>query len=178
MTAYNITTKKTWAQTRDALGETMEKWGVVDWNIIPPEGVDSRQLAQYQYNPSNRAVTVRWVTRKERREMRLSMSEQSRPVDNLRVLYLAIESLRLNEVRGIGRLVQDAYLQLSAPQSERDPYEVLGVRSDTSLEVAEAAYRAMAKMLHPDTETGDVERMKELNAAIERVRADRKVATG
>lgn len=177
MSTYSITTRKTWAQTRDALTETMSKWGVVDWNIIPPAGLTPSQLTTYQYTPSNRTVAVRWITRKERREMRLAMGEQSRPVDNLRVLYLAIEAMRMNEVRGIGRLIQDAYMQLSAPQTERDPYELLGLRSDCALEVAEGAYRAMAKMLHPDTEHGDTERMKELNAAIDRIRSDRKMQT-
>ena len=176
MSSYSLKTKMTWAKTRDDLSETFAKWGVVDWNIIAPAGLTASQLVSYQHNAANRAVTVRWVTRKERREMRLSMSEQSRPVDNLRVLYLAIEAMRMNEVRGIGRLVQDAYMQLAGPQAERDPYEVLGLRSDCALEVAEGAYRAMAKMLHPDAEHGDVERMKQLNAAIERIRADRKVA--
>lgn len=173
--SYSLTTRKTWAETRSMIEESFQKWGVADWNIIlaDPSLKPSQLNDGYYMQKHQRGVTVRWITTKDKREIRLYMDEQSRPRDNLRVLALAIESLRMNEVRGIGRQVQDAYLQLAAPQAARDPYELMGLRSDCSLEVAEGAYRAMAKQLHPDTDTGDVERMKELNAAIERIRNER-----
>jgi len=47
--------------------------------------------------------------------------------------------------------------------------EVLGVREDVSLEVAEAAYRALARQRHPDA-GGSNEAMQELNHAIEEIR--------
>jgi len=56
--------------------------------------------------------------------------------------------------------------------SEPDPYEVLGIRPDAPLDVAEAAYRARAKKAHPDAGGRDDE-MRELNAAIESIRAKR-----
>lgn len=170
---YTLTTKKTWAQTRDMLADTFEKWGVADWNIIAPEGLKPAQYTNgFYYNASQRAVTVRWTTRQEKREIRLAMSEQSRPVDNLRVLALAIEAMRMNEVRGIGRTIQDAYLQLAAPQAARDPYEVLQVRPDAAMEVIEAVYKSLAKKAHPDAGGSDAA-MKELNEAIERIRNER-----
>lgn len=173
MNSYTLHTKKTWAETRGELALTFERWGVIDWNVITPSALKPSQLTSYQYNPTDRAVTVRWTSPKEKRELRLSLSDQSRPVDNFRALYMCIEAMRMNEVRGIGRLMQDAYMQLSAPVTARDPYEVLGVRPNASLEVIEAAYRANAKLLHPDTDHGDVERMKELNNARDRIRAER-----
>ncbi|MDQ3764671.1 MAG: hypothetical protein M3460_24970 [Actinomycetota bacterium] len=71
----------------------------------------------------------------------LTMGEQKRAVDNLRVLYLAVEAMRLNERRGISDVIASAYLQLEAPTEIVDPYEVLEIRPDTPLEVAEAAYK-------------------------------------
>lgn len=179
--SYIVHNKKTWAQTRDRLEDTFAKWGVSDWSVILADpSLKSGQLngAGYYLMSHQRGVSVRWVDAHSRREIRLYMGDQDRPLDNLLVLALAVEALRLNEVRGIGGAVQDAYLQLAGPQAARDPYEVLGLRSDCALEVAEGAWKAMAKMLHPDTETGDVERMKELNAAIERIRSERKEAVG
>ena len=171
--SYTLTTKKTWAQTRDMLAETFEKWGVADWNIIPPDGLKPSQYTNgFYYNPSQRAVTVRWTTRQEKREIRLSMSEQTRPVDNLRVLALATEAMRMNEVRGIGRTIQDAYMQLAAPLAARDPYEVLQVRPDAAMEVIEAVYKSLAKKAHPDM-GGSTAQMTELNDAIERIRQER-----
>jgi hypothetical protein len=45
-----------------------------------------------------------------------------------------------------------------------DPHSVLGLHPDASAEEAAAAYRDLAKRHHPDR-SGDVERMREINAA-------------
>lgn len=55
---------------------------------------------------------------------------------------------------------------------ERDPYEVLGVRSDTDMEDIELIYKAKAKRAHPDA-GGSVEAMKELNKAIDKIRKEK-----
>ena len=99
----------------------------------------------------------------------LSMGNQKRAVDNLRVLFLAVESMRLNEKRGISDVVESAYLQLAAPAQAIDPYDVLEIREHASLEVAEAAYKAKVRRLHPDTGGSD-HQMKILNQAIEEIR--------
>jgi curved DNA-binding protein CbpA len=61
------------------------------------------------------------------------------------------------------------YLQLAAPVEIRNPYEVLEIRNDASLKVAEAAYKAKVRRLHPDA-GGSHEHMKILNQAIEEIR--------
>ena len=84
----------------------------------------------------------------------------------------------MNEVRGIGELMREMYLMLPAPAKERDPYEILGARSDAALEDIEDLYRAKARRLHPDAPGGgDPAAMTALNAAIERIRAERKALT-
>ena len=75
-------------------------------------------------------------------------------------------------LRGIADTMANAYAQLAAPTSARDPYEVLGVRPDAPIAIAEAAYRTLAKTTHGDV-GGDDEEMKVLNDAIERVKSDR-----
>ena len=58
---------------------------------------------------------------------------------------------------------------------ERDPYEVLGVQRGASDDDIKRAYRALAKKYHPDnfTDAGQraraEEKMKEINAAYERI---------
>ena len=97
------------------------------------------------------------------------MGAQARAVDNLRVLYLAVEAMRLNERRGISDVIESAYLQLAAPADVVEPYELLEIRPDTSLEIAEAAYKAKVRKIHPD-KRGSVEEMTQLNNAIEAIR--------
>lgn len=64
--------------------------------------------------------------------------------------------------------------------SERDPHEILGVEPGASQAAIKAAWRRLARQNHPDL-TGDdpvaarraTRRMAEINAAYERLRADR-----
>ncbi len=57
----------------------------------------------------------------------------------------------------------------------RDPYEVLGIRSDATDEEVKKAYREQAKKFHPDnyanTEFSDIagEKMKEINEAYDEI---------
>ena len=56
----------------------------------------------------------------------------------------------------------------------RDPYEVLGLTPDADDEAVKKAYRALAKKYHPDLNPGDKvaeEKMKEINAAYDRIKA-------
>lgn len=171
MTTYRLATDLSWARTQDDLAETFRLWDVNRWSIHCKL---ARRFADRSYQTrEERRVELRYV--KQRHEVYLEMDRQERAVDNLRVLYLAVEAMRLNERRGLAEVIGEAYLQLP-PGSPRvhDPYEVLGVRPDTDMEVIEAAYRALAKKLHPDT-GGSVEKMQELNTALERIKEERRV---
>lgn len=155
--SYTMHTDKTWAQTRNELAKTMKLWGVMDWEI---SSVDRSANTR---SP----VSVRLVLASGE-ELRLTMDDHWRSEDNLRVLYLGIDAMRLNELRGIGSVMKEAYLQLAAPASF-DPFAVLGVSSELPLEDIEAVYRSKAKRMHSDT-GGTDEGMRDLNEAIEIIR--------
>src|SRR5437763_9540092 len=106
--AYSLSTKKTWRETYIELSDTMDKWGVVSWKVTEPKG--ARKEAPYQ-SDEERTVTLTYVLRG--RTIHLTMGKQNRAVDNLRVLYLAVEAMRLNERRGISDVIESAYLQLA-----------------------------------------------------------------
>lgn len=93
---------------------------------------------------------------------------------NLKCVYLAIQQMRLNEARGIGDTMREAYLMLAPPPKTRDPYEILGVRPDSPEAVIEASFRALAKEYHPDGGHGDAAKMAELNTAHDRIVAERR----
>ena|SRR5215471_12381699 len=142
----------------------MRKWGITQWETNYPSGARSEAWLQKEEDR-----TVKLTYTKNGKTVTLVMGKQNRAVDNLRVLYLAIEAMRLNERRGISDVIESAYLQLAAPPQAIDPYELLEIRPGASLEVAEAAYKAKVRSLHPDT-GGSHEQMKLLNQAIEEIR--------
>jgi len=168
--AYSLRTKKSWNDTMQEIRLTFERWGIERWTVFAGIPGQRRSTAYYQ-TEDQRRVELRYQ-HPSGQEVVLIKATEDRDVDNLRVLYLAVEAIRLNEVRGIGDVVREAYLQIAAPAKGRDPWEVLGVRPDTPLEDCEAMYRIKAKRLHPDTGNGDEAGMKELNAAIEKIRKE------
>ena len=164
--SYTINTKKTWHQTQTELAYEFEKWGVTEWTTNYPRGA---RLEGQNQSEEDRSVTLQY--KKRGKDISLTMSEQSRAIDNLRVLYLAIQSMRLNEKRGISEVLESAYLQLVAPEVF-DPYEILGIFSGSPLDVCEAVYKAKARAAHPD-KGGSVEEMTKLNKAIEMIRKEK-----
>lgn len=179
--SYRITTDKTWARILDDLEETFRKWPVRDWKVDC--ALPANRVARKLQTLEERLVTVIWWRKDRRFELR--MARQDRAVDNLLVLQLVIEALRLNDKRGIAETLAEAYRQeypaLPAPggvhvtQAEATaatPYQRLSVLRSAPIEVCEAAYRALAKKAHPDA-GGSVSEMAQLTAAIEAIRKER-----
>src|SRR5256886_16495565 len=127
--AYSLTTKKTWHQTMEDLEDEMRRWGIIQWETNYPKGARSEAGSKKEEDR-----TVKLTYKKNGKTVTLVMGKQNRAVDNLRVLYLAVEAMRLNERRGISDVLESAYLQLAAPIQAIDPYELLEIRPDASLE--------------------------------------------
>jgi hypothetical protein len=159
---YRIRTDKSWYDTVSDLEETFRLWRVRDYQVV---GKPSRKVYQSE---EERTVTIRFQ-HPSGREIVVTKSDQERDVDNLRALYLALDDMRMMEKRGVMDIIREALLQLPAPSKHRDPFEILGVRSDAPREIIEAAYRAQAKRLHPDA-GGDAEAFHELQQAWEQIR--------
>jgi len=172
MSSYHVRTKVSWAQTRADLEDCFRKWGVLEWTARA--ACDHGQEASYSLAQEFRFVTVAY-RHPGGREVTLSYGRQDRPVDNFRVLFLAMDALRLNEARGLAEVMEKAYLQLAGPLTERDPYEIMGLRPDADMEIIEAVYRRLAQTRHPDL-GGSTEAMTELNSAYERIKTEREVA--
>lgn len=178
--AYTHRTNKSWSQLNVELDDEFRKWGVTEWETNYPKG--ARSQAMYQM-PDDRFVSLRYV--KHGREVTLTMNKQNRAVDNLAVLLLGIQSLRLNEKRGIGEIMAQAYAQLPSPDSTvtwtakvfvENAYDYLGVNESADMAVVEAAYKAKARKAHPDA-GGSAAEMAKLNQAMEAIRQHRKVAS-
>lgn len=50
-----------------------------------------------------------------------------------------------------------------------NPYEVLGVPPESSIEQINQRYRQLAKVFHPDMQNGDTTAMKRLNEAYQQI---------
>ncbi len=172
MSNYSLSTKVSWGQSYREIADEFRLWGVDEWEISQPRGA---RFQGWNQTEEDRTVDLRY--KKNGREVVLSMGNQSRAVDNIRVLYLAINSMRLNEKRGISEVLQQAYKQLAAPEGaiNIDPYKELGVMKGGDLEVYESVYRTMARKYHPDNKPdGSAERMERLNQAIKMIREELK----
>ena len=91
--------------------------------------------------------------------------------DNMHALALTIEALRGIERWGSSEMQARTFQGFGAlPPPEEPWHEILQVRADSPLEVAEAAYKALAKRAHPDA-GGDPALMGKLNRAIQAARA-------
>lgn len=164
---YRVETKVSWAQIQTELEDEFRKWGVRDWITNYPRGARKSGLNQSE---GDRTVTLTYT--KNGKQINLSMGKQSRAVDNLRVLYLAINAMRMNETRGLSEVFQSAYAQLGSGQAEKTPYEILGLMENVGLDIAEAAYRARMKSAHPDF-GGSAQMANELNRAIQAIREEK-----
>ena len=149
-------TKASPEETRWDIDETFRKWGIDEYRI--PR--DSR-------GEQGDARIVFYVN-DQQQELRCSRFQHYR--ENLRALYLILEALRKAQERGIMEELARAAVAMLPPGNQKRPaHEVLQVAEFTPLDVAEAAYRTLAKSRHPDS-GGTNEAMTALNAAIEEFR--------
>lgn len=56
----------------------------------------------------------------------------------------------------------------------QNPYEVLGVPPESSIEQIKQRYRQLAKVFHPDMQNGDTSAMKRLNEAYDKICQEKK----
>lgn len=175
--AYKHTSTYDWRTNVEKIRADLDLWGVdtysVTWGGATEAGQKTRNAKSHgSWGQTPLEATVTLIANfHDGRKLTWIYNKQERAVDNLSVLRLAIEALRLNEKRGIDQLMREAYRQLPSGEvaPRRDPYEVLGVLPGSPLSVVEAAYRFKAQAAHPD-KGGSNEAMAELNVAYEAVK--------
>ncbi len=146
------------ARTRRDIKECFAKWGITDFTIGGEAGSKVKPLAFVRFSVNGQEQTIRC----------------ERAWDygaNLRAIWRLLESLRMAAHYGImEELATAAAAMLPPGRRQRPPHEVLGIAKDAPTPVAEAAYKAMAGIHHPD-KGGTTGAMAELNEAIETIRA-------
>lgn len=170
MVSYTMNTNWTAADSRLQIRIELERWN-------PRYGTPAVDLDTIDFPKARVEVTkaaVHFALRGV--NIKIECDSQASYKQNIRCVCYAVNAMRMNEKRGIADTMARAYLQLEAPKEQRDPYVVLQVRPDASIEIVEASYKALAKRHHPD-KGGDAKMFKEIQDAYDRVKKERKVAT-
>ena len=153
-----------WQQTVRDLEVMFRKWGVKTWDVERPySGRKTFNLA-----PDQRRATVTWTDPHTEVPRELSHAAHATAAENLRPLFLALDAIRLNEVRGIGEIVAQTYRMLGSGEMA-SPHAVLGCRPDSTQDEIRSAYRSLAKTAHPDA-GGDAATFARLTAAYDALR--------
>jgi hypothetical protein len=126
--------------------------------------------------PDDTGVAVYWLTRDN--EWRVVACDRWKRIwENMRAIGLTLEALRGLERWGASGVLERAFQGFKVLPGSNDELaqqgwrQVLGVDDDGDLVNAEAHYRALSKLHHPDR-GGDPARMAQLNAAIAQARRE------
>lgn len=157
-----------WVTCRDRLLDTIAKWQKRSRAVAEINCPAAPRYNTAFATPADRAVSVTFSAG-QHIDRTVTIDKFQRPVDNLWALALGLEAIRLNELRGVDDVARQVYQALPAPR-QRDPWEVLGLRSDADEDAIDAVYRTKAKRLHPDA-GGSVEAFRELDEAYKAVKS-------
>lgn len=117
--------------------------------------------------------TVRFI--RVNKEYKFSCSKFEHPSDNFRAVQLAITTLwRIYEdyevykfeelFAGFRCIPSDSILIKQLPTGEFDPFAILGLERDCTIEEVKKAYRTLVKKVHPDVGGSD-KKMQEVAQA-------------
>ena len=173
--------KRSWKELITAINRTFRLWGIKKYNISPADAPDRRDR---YHSPEQRQVAVRFIWFNT--NIVLAESRRATAHENLELLALTVETIRLSEARGVEPLLIAAYRQLApqktppAPTPEtappsNDPYTILGVNPSYPLPVIEAIWKAHLRAVHPDVSgSGNAFKAQAINAAMSEIRKRRR----
>lgn len=174
---------KTWAELMSDINETARKWNRAISIVcaVPP-----RKRNNLTWQPEEERTVEASFIWQSVGVVRIVMKREDTARENLAKVAIAIETIRLTEVRDVNQIVVKFYWQMYPQEptirvttsgtsgSLRVPshYALLHVTPSAPLAVCEASYRALAKLVHPD-QGGSVLEMQKLNSAIEFIRKEK-----
>lgn len=123
-----------------------------------------------QPEPADPGAAVYWQRPGEKGTKCMAIDRYTRVADNIAAIAATLDAMRAIERHGGGAILERAFMgftALPAPgqTAARGWMDVLGVGEDVTLESAQAAYRRLSSMHHPDKPGGSHDVMSELNWA-------------
>ena len=114
--------------------------------------------------PSDSGVAVYWRRGKEARC--IAVDKYRRVADNLAAIAATLDAMRAIDRHGGAEILDRAFTGFTALPSPEQPFQILGVSADASMEEIKDAHRRLAMKHHPDR-GGSNEEMARINAAYE-----------
>lgn len=170
MSRYINPSRATWNENVDRLKVLMQEWGIPFEDYHVEAGCEPQYRNRSHWGERWARVTYR--PRGAAAPVSMQLDSQDTAARNLNSIVVTLEAIRMQERRGLGAITASHYLALSAPQTERDPYEILQSRPDADRDTVDALYRLRAKQTHPDA-GGTQEAFEQVTKAKERIYADR-----
>lgn len=130
-----------------------------------------------QRDPSDPGAAVYWTYDGQPQSM--GIDQYTRVADNIAAIAATLEHLRGVDRHGGAQILKRAFTGFAAlPAPENSPvgwWGVLGVERMAAVDEIKAAYRTLAKKLHPDNgETGDAEKFVVVDKAYKMAKDERK----
>jgi hypothetical protein len=151
------------ARARDSLLTEVKRMGGT--HIVLSSNVGLRQDGlpyANQAQPKDRGVAVYFYRRGK--QMVFACDKWDRIEDNMRAIEKTIDALRGVDRWGASEMMERAFTAFEALPPPLSCWDVLGLRPGASLDEISAAYRAKARLAHPDA-GGSQAAMSELNRA-------------
>lgn len=146
----------------------MDDWGVPFEDYRVEAGCDPQYRNRSAPYGQARWARVTYRPRGAVGQVTMHLDSQDTAARNLNSIVVTLEAIRMQERRGLVAITASHYLALSAPATERDPYEILQARPDADRDTIDALYRLRAKQTHPDA-GGTQEAFEEVSEAKRRI---------
>lgn len=155
-------------RTKSDLADEMRRMEVDDWRLDDHRG-----------SGGDPGIVIRWI--KDGKEYAVAADQYRQKSSNLREAFLWLKETRKSSERDVAT-ARDAFAAAALtdgservagrPAPSEEPYKVLGVPEDSSLEAVEQAYREFVQQDHPD-KGGDREEFVRVKKAYESIKGER-----
>jgi len=146
--------------------DELKHFGVADWDVIISSNLQLREDGlprSRQANPSDPGVAVYWKRSGEKHRC-MAIDRYDRVADNLAAIAATLNAMRAIERHGGATILDRAFSGFAALPAPEQPFQILGIGANASIEEVERAYRLLASKHHPD-KGGDPAKMARINWA-------------
>jgi len=103
-----------------------------------------------QGEPADTGVAVYWTPKGKTETKVMAIDRYTRVRDNLAAIAKTLEAMRAIERHGGAQILERAFTGFDALPPPKSPWEILGLKPDSTAEAVSFAFREKSKTAHPD----------------------------